>query len=116
MVMPFQYVRRKNNPKEYIMAGYTDFSDQFDMDLYEVVQGELPKDAERQIRQNYTDKINALIQIQSTVDRVALYQLQASINLALANKDNAAAKVLLQQVPTVSKALKDRLMDLLSQK
>ena len=113
MAMPFQYVRRKDNPKAYIMAGYSDFTDQFDPQVYELIQGKLPEDARRQLSRSVTEKLSAIIAEQPIADRTTLYQIQAALHLALANKDKAAAALLIQQATSLEKTLKDRRTDVL---
>lgn len=43
--MAFSYVRRKDQPNIYLMAGYCDFSGQFDDAVYEQIEEPLPENA-----------------------------------------------------------------------
>jgi len=106
----YQYVRLKSDPDQYLMAGYSDFTGQFDDTLYEVVSAPLPKTAVKQVAPHPLLQLETLIGDQPTSARAQLYPLQAALHMAYRNNDTAAALALVQQAAMDSAVLKDALV------
>ncbi len=102
MSIPFRYVRRKDNPAKYLMAGFSDFTGQFDTAEFEMVEGELPPDAEREVPADLRTDLRSLFTGSAVAVRAEFYPHQAAIESALTLGDQDGAIAFLQSLTGLS--------------
>lgn len=114
MSTTFKYVCRQDDENTYIMAGYSDFTGQFDSDTYKVISGPLPKAAQREKFQTKEEKLSSVINTQPVEIRAELYAIKPLITEALKNKDVGLVRHIITSNTTLSSTLKTKLATLLN--
>lgn len=96
MALPFRYVRRKDAPLTIKMAGFCDFTGQFDTSQYEMIQAPLPEGAQIEATQSLSQVLTGALKQATVGNRAAFYAHFAAIEAALRADDVAAARAILQ--------------------
>ncbi|MBK8191073.1 MAG: hypothetical protein IPK79_11565 [Vampirovibrionales bacterium] len=95
MSIPFRYVRRKDSPLTIKMAGFCDFSGQFDASIYEIIEAPLPANAQQEAIPSLNQTLINVIKQANVANRAAFYTYFSAIESALNADDAPAARALL---------------------